>query len=594
FGIDPERQVPYARLRRLRRVKVLRASGRRLSRVEVRYDPGAIVRGLSARAVLPSGEIRKAEQGIQDIVQADGVAAKALRISDVEVGTIIEHTYDLYADDLRFLPPWRFSGPFPTIRAEYVVSVPANFEIDLRFSENGQFVDRPPERFELDGATRYSWTLSNLPPQFTEDGMPAPELLAPRAHVLFKKATLPQRTVSGFDSWDAVARWQQQRIPGWTALSDATVREARRIAGEGSPSEKALKLAEVLARDFKNGPTSDIPLWRAPAEHPDRVFAAKTSNPTTRGMLLVALLRAIGIEADPALFAYRDRDALIPDAPLVRALDGVAAIVSQSDGPMIIDPNQATLSAQVPSPRLQGTRIVAVRNDGAEVMRVPRSTADQSRCDIDFRTKWTAKDGVFGTVDVRLTGAEAGALRADLLAASAGDYAAIVGRFLHSRGFALPIESISIADLRALHRPLSLKGRVASTDAIRVEASQLLIRTGAFIGWPSTPVRQTRRTPLLLGPARQVRVRGSLSMPEGHAPQILPPAAEHTYDGVHVQWAARKENDRRIGFARSERWTKPSIPRSRYERFAAFLEAVMDGEEQAISVARPTERPLEF
>ncbi|MEL7367454.1 MAG: hypothetical protein AAFN74_00980 [Myxococcota bacterium] len=510
--------------------------------------------------------------------------------------TIVEHTYDVYTDDLRFLPPWRFSGPYPTIRSEYVVSVPTEWEVDLRFSEGDRFVDRPPERFEVDGINRYSWTLSNRPPQFTENDMPAAALLAPRAHVLFRKAELPQRTTAGFSAWDDVAQWQLKRIPDWTALSDATVKEARRIAGEGSPEDQALKLAEVLARDLKDGRNPEVPLWRAPMHHPDRVLADKVANPTTRGMLLVALLRALGISADPALFAYGDRDVIIPDAPTVRALDGVAAVVPRTDGsaPLVIDPNQFTLNAQVASPRLQGRRIVTLRDEGAEVIRVPRSTADQSRCDIDFRAQWAPKDGVFGTIAVRLTGAEAGALRADLFAAEAEDYAAIVGRFLHQRGFALPIESISIADLRALQRPLSLKGRVASTKAVRAEASQLLIRAGDFIGWPQAPVRQTRRTPLLLGPARQVRVRGSLSMPEGYAPQVIPPPADHAFDGVQVRLALRQEQAQRVGFVRMERWSTGTIARTRYERYARFLQDVQQSENQALSVQRPAERPLAF
>ncbi|MEL7369166.1 MAG: hypothetical protein AAFN74_09665, partial [Myxococcota bacterium] len=92
FGIDAERQVPYARLRRLRRVKVLRPPGRGLARVEVRYDPDTIVRGFTARAVQPSGQTRRAEGQVRDVVQADGLHAKVLSVPDVDVGTIVEHT----------------------------------------------------------------------------------------------------------------------------------------------------------------------------------------------------------------------------------------------------------------------------------------------------------------------------------------------------------------------------------------------------------------------------------------------------------------------------------------------------------------------
>ena len=593
FGVEQERRVPYARLRRYRRVKVLRSTGLPLGRIVVPHDPGTILRGMIARAVQPDGTVTEADEG-REVDHETGVRARVVDVPDVRVGTIVEYAYDIYADDLRFVPPWVFQGRLPTLRSEYAVVVPDGFEVDLRFSQNGRFIDRPPERFEIDGATRYSWSMADLPPLFVEPDMPKVELLAPRAHVLFQRARVGGQVHEGFESWDSVAIWHLGRLERWANLSDATVREARRVAGDSPQDERALKLMEVLARDLAKPAGPPPPLWRAPMVHPDQVLRDRAANPTTRGMLLVALLRSVGVRAVPALYAYGDRDVLAPDAATVRALDGVAAVVPRTGGALVLDPNQMTVSSDVPGPRLQQTQLVLMRPDGAEIVRVPRSSPQASRCEIDFELRLDPGGDIFGQVNARLTGAEAGALREQLLPAPPDAYAARVSEFLHKRGIALPIESVSIADLRALRRPLSLKGRLNGPRTVPNESTELFVRLGDIIGWPTAATRKTRRTPLLLGAPRELAVRGTLALPEGYEPSIMPPSFGHGFQGVAVRFEARAETRGRIGFVRTERWPITEVSPRRYPAYYRFVESVRSGEDQAFSIRRPPERPLEY
>ena len=595
FGIDPERQVPYARLRRYRRVKVLRPEGRTLANIELAHDPQAIVRGLIARSVLPDGSTRSIDpDAIRTTRSDDGRRTQRFAVPGVEVGTIIEYTYDVYTDDLRFLPPWIFQDVLPTVRSEYAVVVPAEFEVDLRFSSGGRFINRPPERFDIDGAARYSWSLGNLRPQFIERGMPGLALLAPRAHVLFRSARFGDRVHAGFGSWDDVAAWHLARQPNWATLAASTTAEAQRVAGDSPQDERALKLLEVIARDLGDERDAAAPLWRASFEHPDAVLRAKAGNPTSRGMLLVALLKAVGIPAVPGLFAYRDRDILIPDAPTVRAVDGIVAVVPRPNRPLVLDPNQLTVSSAVASPRLQNTRVVLLRSDGAEVIRVPRSSPSASKCEVDFNVRLDPRGDVTGAVEARLTGAEAGALRQRLRDAEPESLAQEISTFLHTRGVALPIDSVSVADLNALRRPLTFKGRITVPQAITGEGTEMFARIGRIIGWPTEPIRQTRRSPLPLGPPRTVEIRGTLRLPEGYEPAIIPPPASHDFDGISVRFEARTETRTRFGFVRQETWSRPAVAPRRYRAYHQFLTEVRRSEDSAFSVRRPPERPLEY
>lgn len=591
FSMDPERGIPLARLRRYRRLKILRPSGRTLANVEVPYDPGTVVFGLIARSVQPTGRTNTVANPA-DVAHAGGTRAKVLSVPDVGPSSVVEYTYDVFMEDLRFIPPWVFQCALPTVRSEFAVVVPPGFSVDLRYSTEGRFVDRPPERFEVGGATRYSWSSADLPPRFDESPMPAPDLLAPRAHVLFLGARLNNKRFRGFDSWDAVVRWHEKRFAGWQTLSPPTVDEARRVAGDSPPEERALKLMEVLARDLPAGPGAVPPLWRAPANHPDRVLSARQANPTTRGMLLTALLNAVDVPAVPGLVAYGDRDVILPDAPTVRALHAVVAVVPRPRGPLILDPNQLTVSTEVPSPALQDTRLVVVQSEGAEVLRVPTSPPSASASEIDFALKLAPRGGLSGTVNLRATGAEAGRLRRRLFDGNPEDYATTVSEFLNRRGVAVAVESVSIADLRALRRPLSIKAKIAPRQALKGQGT--FVRVGDILGWPTEPVRQTRRSPLLLGAPHAVEVRGTLVLPEGYEPDVMPPRAEHRFDGVSVELSIRAETRQRIGFVRRERWSRTEVSVDQYRAFHRFVQAVRASEDEAFSIKRPPERPLEY
>ncbi len=595
FGVDEERQAPFARLRRYRRIKVLRTSGIALGALRIPYEPRAVLRGLIVRTVQPNGDVITADTSdLQDVTDADGRRAKVLDVPGVAVGTIVEHAYDQYVDDLRFLAPWAFQGVYPTVRSEFAVMVPDGFDVDLRFSENAGFIDRPPERFALDGATRYSWSRSDLPPRFAEPNMPGVALLAPRAHVLYRGAQINGRRVRGFASWDDVVAWHLARTGDWDRLSAGTVAEAQRVAGDGSRAERALKLLELVARDLRGAGDAEPPLWRADMPHPEAVLRAKRGHPTTRGMLLVALLRAAGLPAVPGLFAYEDRDVLLPDLPTVRAVDGIAAVIPRPDRPLVLDPSQLTVSEAVAAPRLQGTRLILARADGAEVIRVPRSPPSASVCEIDIDARLGATGNIEGTLTARLTGAEAGELRRRLLDASADDYARLVSDFLHRRGAALTVESVTIADLRALSRPLSVTGPLRAVGAGKGDGPVLYLRLGQLIGWPTDRLRETRRSPLRLGWSRTVRIRGGLRLPEGFEPDVMPPPASHRYGDVSVEFGAQAEGRDRIRLVRTERWAVPAVSPRQYPAYHRFLRAVRASEDAAVGIRRPPERPLAY
>lgn len=593
---DVERRTPIGRLRRYLRIKVLREPGIALSRVEVPFDPGSSVFGFNAQVITPEGRVVPA--ALENLTETghapSGRRAKAIQLTDVTVGSVIEYTYDLYVDDLRFLPPWIFQGELPTVRSEFAVVVPPGYTVDLRYSRDGAFMDRPPERFEVPEGIRFSWSEAKLPALFPEEGRPDPALLAPRAHVIFLAAKIAGREFKGFSSWDEVGEWFLSRQPNWAELSSATVEEARRVAGDAPADERALKILEVLARDLPPEPGPTPPLWRARLVHPEVVLKEQRANPTSRGLLLVALLRAAGLPALPGLYANRDEDLLLPDLPTVYGLDGVAAVIPRANGALVLDPSELTISTDVPPPRLQGTRVITMSPEGSEVVLVGVSSPEASKSEIDCTLELDKRGDLFGTLRATLTGAEAGTLRAALREVPPEDYAQITSDFLRARGSGVPVDSVDIADLSALRRPLTLKGSVKVDQVVTGEGTEIYLPIGRILGAATGTIREVRRAPLKRGAPRQIEVKATLTLPEGWEAPTLPAPRTESWAGGQVQLNLRSETRRRIGFLRSAVERGGEVDKRAYAAFRHFLGQVKNAENEPFVIKRPATRQLEF
>ncbi len=594
--VDPERKVPIARLRRYRRLKILNEDGLRYAKLQIPFNPGEVIIGLIAKTTRPTGEeISTDPDNAKRIKLKQGRSALQMFAQGAVPGAVIDYTYDLYLKDLRFIEPWEFQSELPTKRSEFAVVTPPGFNIDLRYSKEGAFQNKPPERFETAEGVRFFWSASDIPARFPEERSPAPRLLAPRAHVVFSSARFRDGTTApGFDSWDAVAKWFAERAQKWQELSPQTVAEAKRVAGDTSEEEQALKLMAIAARDVRPDPDAPIPLWRAPLVHPDKVLAAQTANRASRGLLLVALLNAAGLTAYPGLVAYSDNDTLLPDIPTVMGLDAVVAVIPKAKGAIILDPNQLTVSTMVPAPRLQNTRMILLRQETADVMRVPISSPADSRSELNYTLKLDERGGIFGDLEARLTGAEAGELRTLLLKAKPEEYAAIVSEFTRARGARLAVESVSIADLRALRRPLSFKGSLTAPSPLSGEGEELFMQIGALIGAQAKPLREVRRTPVLLGAPREVEVRATLTIPEEWEVGSVLPETTEQWAGERITLSMRKETRRRLGFSRKSTRTALRVAPNQYGTYRRFTEQVRITEDALFSIKRPPERSLEY
>lgn len=598
FSWDQKLEVPLARLRRLHRVQLLRAGGERWGQLAVPVEPTTRVLGLRMRATWPDGH-REETTDTRAVQMPSGVPGLLIQIPGVEPGVVVEAVWDTWYTDPRFVPPWRFDDELPTRRSELALVTPPGFSVDFRFSRDGAFVDLPPDRFETPRGVRFTWSLSDLPARRLESEMPGADLLAPRAHVGFRNARSSgvegEVDISGFRTWDELGSWVLSKQPEWTKLSTATANEAARVAGDLGESEQALRILEVVARDLPEAIEPVPPLWRSTLPHPDQVLAEQKATPTSRGLLLVALLRSVGLPALPVLYARRNEDILLPDFPDVRSLDGIAAALPRESGLLFFDPSELTVSDRVPPPSLQGQRVVVLRSDVAEVTRVPVAAPEESRTEVRFALRLDPRGDVFGELEARLTGSEAGLLRARLLDSKPDGYAALVGAFLAERGASLLPKSVSIADLRVLRRPLVITGTIDEKRLIQGEGEQLFIPFETLLGKGGPLPKEVRRAPRIVGPPRETRMSLTLTLPDDWAPSFVPNVTTLTGPaGVSVTMGARKETEQRMGFVFEERRSELLLSEEEHRAWRAHEDDRAAARARTFGIERPPQRTLEY
>jgi hypothetical protein len=597
FTADPVRRVPIARLRRYYRLKVLRPSGKDLGRIDLPYDHGSAIMDLRAHAIRPDGDVTElAEDAVLDKAIEGGQRVKAFTLGELEPGTIVEVVYDVYFGDLRFIPPWLFRGSLPTVLSEYAVIVPAAVQLDFRFLDGGRPTDRPPERFEVDEGTRLFWRAIDQPALFKEPSMPAPELIAPQVHVVFGSADVAGTRTAGFRTWDEVKEWlDKERAPGWTILEEPMIAEARRIAGQGTLDEQALRILTVVARDLAWEPGPRVPLWRARTPAASTVLREKRGNASSRGLLLVALLRAAGIPCFPAFAAYRDQGFLFPDLPNLRNVDGIVAVLPRGNSAIVLDPSQLTTAADVPPPRLQGTRLIVLKDDGVELFEVPPSTASSSKTTLRFELK-ADKDGkISGSLEARLTGAEAGILRAALLPAEPERYAEITAGFIASRGAVLGLESATVGDLEALDKPLSVRGSIPATAVLEAPSADMVsLPVDRLIKTDVSELREIRRWPFVVPAARTVEITAVVGLPEDHEPESLPRGFSDVTGAAKAELNVRTEKGPRLVIKETNQLSTIEVRADDFGPFFKHEQALSRAEGSRITIKRPAPKTLHY
>ena len=246
--------------------------------------------------------------------------SRSLHYPSLEKGDVVELDYRLlpegtanpYGDYFGELVT--FGSSLPRKLQRYVLIAPNSLALHVTEERLGKAVES-----QSNGTHVYSWEMKNLAPLPSEPRGPATTEVAPYVHV------------STFDSWNEVGRWYARLIAPQFKL-DAALREAlaKITADKTTDRDKITAIHHFVLRNT-HYVALEFGIFSYKPYPVAQVYARRFGDCKDKASLMIALLRASGIDADMALVRTRRLGDVATDATSVSVFNHAVVYIPKYD-----------------------------------------------------------------------------------------------------------------------------------------------------------------------------------------------------------------------------------------------------------------------
>ncbi len=411
--IDRDDQIPQERL--YVRLKILTDEGRKYADVEIPYIKSVeSVRGIEARTIRPDGTIARFDGTVYEkpIVSARGVKllAKAFTMPDVEVGCIIEYRYShSQQHGLVFDSHWILSQDLFTRYAKFSLDPYPYFPLSWSWPRGLPEGSSEPKR-ERSGKIRLE--ARDVPAFVTEEFMPPENELKFRVDFIYLADAQPEKNPAVF--WKTYGKRAFHNIENFVDKRAAMEKAVAQIVQPGDSAEVKLRKIYARTQQVRNESferqRSEQELERdkqSPAKSVEELWKRGSGDGLQITWLFLALARAAGVPADPALVSTRDLYFFDPRMMNPGPLNSNLVIVKLNGQDLFLDPGiPFTPFGLLP---WSETAVGALRldKDGGSWINTPLPAPSDSRLERKATLALTAAGTLEGKVTITFTGLEA-------------------------------------------------------------------------------------------------------------------------------------------------------------------------------------------
>lgn len=352
------------------RIKILKKEGFDLANVEIPlYTSGTNEEKLTAIKAatyhLEDGKVittKLDESGIFKDKINKNVVIRKFTLPAVKEGCIIEFSYTITSDFLFNLQPWQFQGSTPRLWSEYKVRLPEffnyvflaqgaqKFDIKTSNESHGSFTVTEPggastnNTFRLDGrVTETRWVMKNVPalkeePFTTSLNNHISKIEFQLSQYRFPN-TIPKNIMNDWaktseellkdEDFGATLsknnNWLGDEIKNITANTASTLDKAQKIYAYVRDNFTCTKNGKYLTTSLRN------------------TFKAKNGSVADINLLLIAMLRYEGIQAEPVLLSTRNHGYTHEIYPLLDRFNYVIAKVTDNNQTYFLDATKPRL-----------------------------------------------------------------------------------------------------------------------------------------------------------------------------------------------------------------------------------------------------------
>jgi hypothetical protein len=375
------------------RIKVLQEKGKDLATVEIPYQRGNFkVSEIRGRTIHPDGTVIPLTGKPEDLLSSKSADKQygrmVFNLPSVEVGSILEYTYQLNYDDNHYSSPfWQIQRSYFVHNAHYAFTP---FKAFLRGSQNATSIDLvdshghsintliwwpvlpPGVKVITDAMGRFSLDVKDVPPTPHEEWMP------PIRSFLYQLLFYYKSAYSQSDFWASEGKRWSKEVDHFAEPSSAIHQAVSGLIAPGdSDLDKARKLYKAVQAldntDFsrKKGQAELLQLGLRTAKRAEETWSQKSGSSQDITLLYLAMLRAAGLNASDMKVVNRDQGLFAPGYLDFDQLDDDVVILRINGKEIFLDPGEKMCPFQTMHWKHSGAGGIRQSGEGGSIYASP-------------------------------------------------------------------------------------------------------------------------------------------------------------------------------------------------------------------------------
>ncbi|WP_310556631.1 DUF3857 domain-containing protein [Flavobacterium sp.] len=439
---------------------------------------------------------------------------KKITMPNVKVGSVIEFEYEMKSEGYGFPLEWQFQSSIPVNYSKYETTISDNLVFKTSFK--GFIIPKITKNKKGNMDTHTTYLLENIPAINKEVYVNNIDNYKSTLNHEIAIINVPGRIYKEFSTdWNAVVKtiYEEESFDDELNKTDYFEDDLDAlIKGLNTPDEKITAIFEHVKESVKWNQYTDFFC----DEGVRKAYKDKTGNVAEINLMLTAMLRYAGLNANPVILSTRSKGiALLPS---IRAFNYVIAAIETQEGIVLLDATEKYASPNVlPVEDLNGFGRL-IRKDGTSTQ-VSLTPQTQSK-EVTNMNLILGKDGVInGKIRIQLSNHNALAFRQKNLITTTDTYL---------EGIENQNNNIEISDYVRendldLSKPIVEGYAFKDSKSIEIINDKIYVSPLLFLATKENPFKQEiREYPVDFSYPFQNKYNVSITIPEGFIVETLP------------------------------------------------------------------------
>jgi hypothetical protein len=487
-----------------RRVKILTAAGYSFGTIAIPFNDEVQdvddLEGLTM-ALDAGGNVARIKLKGDDIFEEDlGNSIKRIKFTlpSLAAGCIIEYRYTMRSKNPHYFPNWNFQDSEPTRWSEFDVEIPGVFgyayvsspgfhKFAVEASENQKKGFKTAYGMQIVDVARSHWVMKDAPAVREEEYMTTSDDYLAKVTFQLAQVQWPgEMPVQVLQTWEKLIEGlnDYDRFGGAIDASSDVAGLARTLT-----SDIADTLGKIAAihRNLRSTVLWDGTYTLYASADAEDVLKAGKGGSADINLLLVAMLRSIGIEANPVLISTRGHGKIQGLYPMADQFNDVICAVMAGGKWIYMDATERLRPYQMlPRPALNHKGLM-IR--GKAPVWVDIESGARREIETMATLALGEDGGLSGELQLNFKGYAALGARLSLAETKPADY---VKGFFESAGSSISLDSVVVENLDSIDLPLRVRASVSLPAHVQVMDTLMFFDPNIF-KIPDNPFKKEQR-----------------------------------------------------------------------------------------------------